>query len=261
MIGLSTTAIGQRPLSECLAIYEKLKAELSLDYLELAVGTRCDLSLIPPDIPLALHDRCLYDGSYKIPFSIAEPESWEEYRQRIIGRDVRIFSVHPPRRGELSLDGLKRHCDALEALLGIPVCLEVMPAPNYWLSAEDFRNQPDALSDIPLLLDISHINLWTKGREAEVKGWVERLLPQAHRVHEVRRSLADPCGIAIHLSHNNGRTDSHDIIPSGIWFEKYVAEWNARGLFITYESLPEAFAKYERMDKQQWKKRKAQRSE
>lgn len=254
MIGLSTTAIGQRPLSECLAIYEKLKAELSLDYLELAVGTRCDLSLIPPDIPLALHDRCLYDGSYKIPFSIAEPESWEEYRQHIIGRDVRIFSVHPPRRGELSLDGLKRHCDALEALLGIPVCLEVMPAPNYWLSAEDFRNQPDALSDIPLLLDISHINLWTKGREAEVKGWVERLLPQAHRE-------ADPCGIAIHLSHNNGRTDSHDIIPSGIWFEKYVAEWNARGLFITYESLPEAFAKYERMDKQQWKKRKAQRSE
>jgi sugar phosphate isomerase/epimerase len=240
MIGLSMTAIGQRPLSECLEIYEALKGELSLDYLELAVGTRCNLSLIPTDIPLFLHDRCLYEGAHKLPFALAEPESWEGYRQRIASRDVRLLSVHPPLRSEMSLDGIRRNRDALESLLGIPVCLEVMPSPHYWLSAEDFRDQPDALSDIPLLLDISHINLWAMGREAEVRGWVERLLPQAK---------------AIHLSHNNGRSDSHDLIPAGIWFAESVAQWYADGLSVTYESLPVRFAQYERMDKQRRKGR------
>jgi len=235
MIGLSLTAIGQRPLSECLAIYEELKGELALDFLELAVGTRCDLSLIPTDTPLALHDRCLYEGTHKLPFALAAPESWEGYRQHLASRDVRLLSVHPPLRSEMSLDSIRSNREALESLLGIPVCLEVMPATNYWLSADDFRPQPDTLSDIPLLLDISHINLWARGRDAEVRGWVERLLPQA---------------IAIHLSHNNGRSDSHDLIPAGIWFQESVAEWHARGLSVTYESLPEAFAQYERMDKQ-----------
>ena len=35
MIGLSLTAIGQRTLPECLAIYEHLKRPLSLDYWDL----------------------------------------------------------------------------------------------------------------------------------------------------------------------------------------------------------------------------------
>jgi hypothetical protein len=240
MIGLSMTAIGQRPLPECLEIYEALKGQLSLDFLELAVGTRCDLSLIPTDIPLVLHDRCLYEGAHKLPFALAAPESWEGYHQRIASRDVRLLSVHLPLRSEMSLDGIRRNRDALESLLGIPVCLEIMPATNYWLCADDFCTQRDALADIPLLLDISHINLWAMGREAEVRRWVEHLLPQA---------------IAIHLSHNNGRSDSHDLIPAGIWFEESLAQWHARCLSVTYESLPEAFGKYERMDKQRQKGR------
>jgi hypothetical protein len=240
MIGLSMTAIGQRPLPECLEIYEALKGQLSLDFLELAVGTRCDLSLVPPDIPLVLHDRCLYEGAHKLPFALAAPESWEGYRQRIAGRDVRLLSLHPPLRSEMSLDGIRRNREALESLLGIPVCLEVMPSPHYWLCADDFREPCQALTDIPLLLDISHINLWARGRDAEVRRWFERLLPQA---------------IAIHLSHNNGRSDSHDLIPAGIWFAESVAQWHADGLSVTYESLPERFAQYERMDKQRRKGR------
>jgi hypothetical protein len=240
MIGLSLTAIGQRTLPECLEIYEQLKGPLSLDFLELAVGTRCDLSLIPAAIPLALHDRCLYEGAHKLPFSLAAPETWEGYRQRLAGRDVRLFSVHPPRRSDITLEGIRRHRDALESLLGIPVCLEVMPSPHYWLCADDFRSQPAALSGIPLLLDLSHLNLWARGHEAEVRQWVEQLLPQAS---------------AIHISHNDGHCDSHDLIPAGIWFEESVAQWHADGLSVTYESLPEAFGKYERMDKQRWKGR------
>jgi hypothetical protein len=37
--GLSTTAIGHRPLSEAINIYETLKSKMNLSYLELAIGT------------------------------------------------------------------------------------------------------------------------------------------------------------------------------------------------------------------------------
>jgi hypothetical protein len=82
MIGLSMTAIGQRPLPECLAIYEQLKGLLSLDYLELAVGTRCDLSLIPTDIPLALHARCLSVTYESLPVRFAQYERMDKQRRR-----------------------------------------------------------------------------------------------------------------------------------------------------------------------------------
>ena len=55
MIGLSMTAIGQRPLPECLAIYEELKGELSLDYLELAVALGIPGLLAALAVVLALY--------------------------------------------------------------------------------------------------------------------------------------------------------------------------------------------------------------
>jgi hypothetical protein len=231
VFGLSITAIGQRELSECLEIYEELKAPLSLEYLELAVGTRCDLRFIPKDIALVIHDRCLYEGAHKLPFSLAHPDTWQGYKERSRDRNILLLSMHPPKRNELSLDKLKSKRDSLEKFLNIPVCLEVMPNYNYWLSEQDCDR---SFRDLPLLLDISHINLWSKGDSERVKGWVEQLLPQA---------------LAIHLSHNNGRSDSHDLIPKGIWFEDRAKMWKSRGLLVTYESLPEEFARYERMDK------------
>ncbi|ACB54301.1 hypothetical protein cce_4955 [Crocosphaera subtropica ATCC 51142] len=240
MKGLSVTAIGARPLDECLNIFETLKESLGLDFLELAVGSRCDLSKIPKEIPLVIHHRCLFDGLYKLPFSLAQPETWEEYRQRLRDRNVKMISIHPPMRKEITFDDLKRNRDQFESLLGVPVCLEVMPNDAYWLSEDDFRTTPDRVIDIPILLDISHLNIWAKGRSALVQEWTERLLPQA---------------ITVHLSHNNGRRDSHDLIPSDIWFNQHIEKWETQGLILTYESLPESFAKFERDDKQRMKQK------
>ncbi len=244
MRGLSVTAIGQRELSECLAIYDTLKEKLSLEFLELAVGTRCDLTEIPTEISLVIHHRCLFDGLYKIPFSLAEPDTWKEYQKGLSDRLVRIVSVHPPKRTEISLDDLKRNRDNLESLLGVPVCLEVMPNDSYWLSEEDFRATPERISDIPILLDVSHVNIWARGCAAIAKEWTAKLLPQA---------------LAVHLTHNNGRRDSHDLIPSTIWFNDHIDKWESQGLILTYESLPEGYAKYERLDKQRTKQRKRQK--
>ncbi|WP_107666820.1 hypothetical protein [Cyanothece sp. BG0011] len=238
MKGLSVTAIGARPLEECLNIFETLKDPLGLDFLELAVGSRCDLSKIPKDSPLVIHHRCLFDGLYKLPFSLAHPETWEEYRHRLRDRNVKMISIHPPMRKEISFDELKQNRDKLEALLGIPVCLEVMPNDAYWLSEEDFSKKHQDIRDIPILLDISHVNIWSKGCSTLVQEWTKRLMPQA---------------IAIHLSHNNGRRDSHDLIPSNIWFNQYIQDWEAQGVILTYESLPESYGAFERSDKQRTK--------
>ncbi len=244
MKGLSVTAIGARPLEDCLNIFETLKEPLELDFLELAVGSRCDLSKIPKNIPLVIHHRCLFDGLYKLPFSLGQPKTWEAYKQRLSDRKVELVSVHPPIKKEITFDDLKRNRENLESLLGFPVCLEVMPNDSYWLSEEDFRATPGRLSDIPILLDISHVNIWARGCAAIAKEWTAKLLPQA---------------LAVHLTHNNGRRDSHDLIPSTIWFNDHIDKWESQGLILTYESLPEVSAEYERLDKQRTKQRKRQK--
>lgn len=244
MKGLSITAIGARPLEDCLNIFESLFETLALDFLELAVGSRCDLSKIPKDIPLVIHHRCLFDGLYKLPFSLAQPDTWGEYKERLSDRKVHLVSIHPPMKKEITFVDLKRNRDDLESLLKIPVCLEVMPNNSCWLSEEDFRETPERLSDIPILLDISHVNIWANGSSALAQEWTERLLPQA---------------LAVHLSHNNGRRDSHDLIPENIWFNDHIEDWESRGWILTYESLPEVFAEYERIDKQLTKQKRRQK--
>jgi hypothetical protein len=155
------------------------------------------------------------------------------------GRNVLMFSVHPPKKSllrgdEMALRGVTRLRAELEEYLSIPTCLEVMPNNAYWLSMGDCLWIDKS---VPLLLDLSHINIWAQGKEYVTKRWVEELLPQA---------------MGIHLSHNNGKEDSHDLIPKDIWFNPYIKEW-AQKLFVTYESLPEEFAEYERLDKKEKK--------
>lgn len=129
------------------------------------------------------------------------------------------------------MSGNVPHCinlieQELERYLQIPVLIEVMPSPSYWYS-DGFVGAG------PLLLDISHINIWCEGDSEKVRAHFDDLLPRAKGVH---------------LSHNNGRMDSHDLIPDGIWFEDLVTSW-AESHFVTYESLPSRWAEYERRDK------------
>jgi len=230
MIGLSITAIGQRPIKECIEIYYQLQQSLGLDYLELAIGSNCELNQIPKDIPLVIHNRCLYDNGKRLPFSLIHSETWENYKNQLCDRTVLALSVHSPKLHEAFQEQVLTQRQALERYMGIPVLLEVMPSPAYWLSQ-------DNLLDVPLLLDLSHINIWHKGDFKQVEETCNVLLPKAQ---------------AIHVSHNDGRTDSHDLIPNGIWFEELINSWAATKL-VTYESLPQTWGKYERLDKRKHK--------
>ena len=226
MKGLSITAIGQRPIKECIEIYYQLQQPLGLDYLELAIGSNCELSQIPENIPLVIHNRCLYQHGKRLPFSLIQSETWADYRSSLSDRKVLALSIHPPKLHEAFGEQVKVRRQALEQYMGVLVMLEVMPSPAYWLSQ-------DNLLDVPLLLDLSHINIWHKGNFKQMEETCKALLPKAQ---------------AIHISHNDGRTDSHDLIPNGIWFERLINSWATTRL-VTYESLPQVWHKYERLDK------------
>ena len=117
----------------------------------------------------------------------------------------------------------------MQQTLQVPVCLEVMPTSEYWCSSYD------TLVDFPLLLDVSHVNIWHRGNEMVVE--------------ETCLNLLDSFAVgAIHLSHNRGKVDTHDLIPHCVWFNNYLEEWRDRYL-VTYESLPVDYAVYERLDK------------
>jgi hypothetical protein len=85
-----------------------------------------------------------------------------------------------------------------------------------------------------VLLDISHVHIWNRGNHAETERTCLELL-----------STTDVRGM--HLSHNDGRRDNHELIPLGMWFDSMITSW-AVDKVVTYESLPQAFGKFERLD-------------
>lgn len=227
MIGLSTTAIGMRPIEEAISIYRQLQEPLQLEYLELAIGTENDLSKIPQDIPLVIHDRALYHNGKRLHFSLLETSTWKAYRELLKDRELLAISIHPPKLRESDVETVGFRRVAMELYFGCPVMLEVMPSPEY------HNSRDSRVPNAPLLLDVSHINIWHQGDADQVERTVNELIPRAK---------------GIHLSHNNGRADSHDLIPEGIWFESKVGDW-AQTHFVTYESLPAAWGQFERLDK------------
>jgi hypothetical protein len=87
----------------------------------------------------------------------------------------------------------------------------------------------DDMPDFPLVLDISHINIWAKG---------DTQLTQVYYAMLIDRSPT------IHLSHNDGYNDHHDLIPIDHWTRCLTFD----GKLVTYESLPVEYAKYQRRD-------------
>lgn len=229
MKGLSITAIGLRSLPDCLDIFHTLKPSLELDYLELAIGSKCEINSDYPDIPLILHDSCLYDRYFRYKLNPLQPRTWQVYAEFIANHNVLAVSLHPPLKRYCTQKELEAAMNQMQEVLQVPVYLEVMPSSEYWCSSQQ------TLIDFPLLLDVSHINIWHQGDEITTQ--------------ETCLNLLNSCTVgAIHLSHNQGRVDSHDLIPNNIWFNAYLAPWNDNYL-ITYESLPIDYAIYERLDK------------
>ena len=229
MKGLSITAIGLRSFNKCLDIFHILKPSLQLDYLELAIGSKCEIDRDYQNIPLILHDSCLYDRYFRHRLDLLQPRTWQAYAEFISKHNVLAVSLHPPLKRYCTQKELEVAIVEMQRTFQIPVYLEVMPSAEYWCSSIQ------TLIDLPLLLDVSHVNIWHQGNEIAVE--------------ETCSILLDSFAVgAIHLSHNAGKQDSHDLIPRNVWFNNYLKEWNKRYL-LTYESLPIDYATYQRLDK------------
>ncbi len=78
----------------------------------------------------------------------------------------------------------------MQATLKVPVYLEVMPSAEYLCSSDL------TLVDFPLLLDVSHVNIWHRGNSKATQ--------------ETCLNLLNSFSVgAIHLSHNQGHSRSY----------------------------------------------------
>ncbi|MGD1919227.1 MAG: hypothetical protein ACFCAD_10235 [Pleurocapsa sp.] len=160
---------------------------------------------------------------------IFDSRTWKVYAEFVDNRDVLAVTLHPPLKCYCTQSELETALAKLQSNFKIPVYFEIMPSSEYWCS------NMDTLIDFPLLLDVSHINIWHRGNLETTKQTCLSLF----RSHSIKE---------IHLSHNKGKRDSHDFIPSNIWFSNLIDDWQKKYL-ITYESLPIDYAKYQRLDK------------
>ena len=143
------------------------------------------------------------------------------------------MSLHPPRQYECTQNELETALSQLEKIIKIPVYIEVMPSEDYWCSSVE------TLVNHPLLVDVSHILIWYGGDMELTKQTCLNLL-NSNQVGE------------IHLSHNKGKADTHDLIPLDIWFNDLIHEWK-KNYFVTFESLPYDYCEYERLDKRRYR--------
>jgi hypothetical protein len=226
MIGLSLTAIGNRPLDQALATFTKLQPELNLEYLELAIGVQCDRNANYPDVPLVLHDHCLFKGYQRLYSN--RPSHVKFYQEFIDTHNVIAMHVHAPRGYSYStLDSAKEYLTNLQASYpNTLLCVENMPDNHYWLSSV----KECGLLQLPLVLDVSHVNIWAKGDQKLTEEMTSTILER----DDVR---------CLHLSHNCGDRDSHQVIPDSVWFHDSIAEWSTK-YFVTYESLPKKYKEY-----------------
>jgi hypothetical protein len=229
MLGLSITAIGMRSLDQCLAIFQTLRDPLQLQYLELAIGSPCSIDVDYGNFPLILHDSCLYRDRKRLCLSPLRSQSWQAYAAFIAEHNVQAVSLHPPLQADCSQSQLEAGLAQMQQVLQVPVFVEVMPSPEYWCSSMD------TIVNHPLLVDVSHVLIWQGGDHLATEERCLSLLKEY------------PVG-AIHLSHNKGQADTHDLIPESVWFRDRILHW-ATQYFVTYESLPAAQATYERLDK------------
>ncbi|MGL5076508.1 MAG: hypothetical protein ACRDBG_11890 [Waterburya sp.] len=233
MLGLSITAIGLRPLEECKRIFQTLQKPMQLEFLELAIGSPCHVDFDYPPVPLILHDSCLYENRIRQKLDPFRPQTWNIYTKFIASHDVRAVSLHAPLKRESTQLQLETALSKLQTTLQVPVYVEVMPSSEYWCSSRE------SLVDFPLLLDVSHILIWHQG--------------DRKKTQQTCLSLIDSQQVgAIHLSENQGKADTHDLIPEHIWFQNAIASWKSKYL-VTFESLPAKYSAYERLDKQRFR--------
>lgn len=234
MIGLSITAIGLRSITECLDIFHALCQPMRLNYLELAIGSNCPVDFDYSSVTLVLHHSCLYRDNLRLRLDPLNQKTWHAYSDFIASHDVRAVSIHPPLQRECTRRELETALSKLQKALNVPIYLEVMPFEEYWCSSLK------TLVDHPLLLDVSHVLIWFGGdQELTRKTCLELLIDRVGKIH---------------LSHNNGRSDAHELIPSDVWFNNFIESWSHK-YFVTFESLSIEYSAYERLDKRRKRKK------
>ena len=229
-IGLSTTAIGGRPFQEALEIYYKLEEPLGLDFIELGVGVLTEVTEV--NLPYMIHNgnSLSIEGNKPKRFNILKKETWVPYIE--LGKESNCLgmTIHGIPLSECTEKSFIEACLELQQefkYFAVETMFEEFHAGS-WGYMSLLHNKK-----INILVDLSHINIWTKGNEQEayvISSYFVKLSPTN----------------SIHISTNKGKRDSHDMIPEEHIFLDFLY---SGAPYITYEAVPNTFAEYQRLDK------------
>ncbi len=116
-----------------------------------------------------------------------------------------MYSLHAGKRSNCSMFQLFQNIEKIQRLFDIPVLVEGMypTTNNAYLVAnwKEYRMFKD--SGFPYALDMSHLNIVSN--------------KEGQNVDLVYDLIAHENCMEIHISHNNGRADAHQLISEGQW--------------------------------------------
>lgn len=117
------------------------------------------------------------------------------------------YSLHSGRRRNCTMMELFHNLEAIQQLFDMPVLVEGMypsrDGPEEYLMST-WKEYTDVMqSGLCYAIDLSHLNIVSK--------------QEGERPNLVHRLIANPNCKEVHISHNNGRHDSHRPITEQIW--------------------------------------------
>lgn len=107
------------------------------------------------------------------------------------------YSIHAGRRDQNTLSGMIDNAKLLEDAMGTRTSVEgLYPTPrNTWLMSDWEEYEAVLRAGIGFALDLSHLNILVRR--------------QGRRDDLVKEMIASPACVEVHISHNDGRADSH----------------------------------------------------
>ena len=165
-----------------------------------------------PDIEFRLHANVNVTGLAKIVDASNWPDDSYYFgflKKALYAIKSPVYTLHAGRRSNCSLEDLFAKVKDLEDSLGIPTGVEghYPDADNKWLINSWKEYEAMLNSGVNFALDLSHLN---------IVGYYEQVYP----LDLVKAMIESERCIEVHISHNEGYSDSHrNIIEEPWWWQ------------------------------------------
>lgn len=237
---LSLSAYGGVSTREALTVYWSA----GIRHVELAIGSKPDTDAVQAiedfrqqGMVFRSHHAFVWCDRHH-PFNLAQPQDWSYFERLtdwLASNGITSYSVHGgnfpigTERADAyatfieNVDCLHRLCQRHGIVLGVETMYPTLPSSGYENlldNGEEVAQFYQDASQIKLVVDLAHLNIWHHHSDGEKLRWLE-LLPE--RLLE------------IHISDNDGKRDIHSRITQKTWWVSQIDRFPT-GVPIVLES-------------------------